>query len=58
MPDIERKRWSLEKEYFALEGEKFTISWVTSRHLCFGLVYVLMMASVIEQALFIVLFNC
>ena len=38
--------WNLEpfeKEYFALDGEKLTLSWVNERHLCFELWVVLIL---------------
>jgi len=43
VPEIDLKRWSREKEYLAFDGEKFTISWVTNKHLCLLLFEVLML---------------
>ena len=35
VPEIDLNRESFEKEYLAFDGEKFTASCVTSRHLWF-----------------------
>ena len=42
-PEIDLNLDPFEKEYFALDGEKFTLSWVIERHLCFELWVVLIL---------------
>ena len=45
-PEIDLNRDPLEKEYFCFDGEKLTLSWVSDRHLCLLLWWVVILFTI------------